>query len=116
MGHGDPKDGVGAELSLVRRPIELDERLVDLHLVAGIHVAQRRRDQLDHVLDGVLDALAQVARLVAIAKLERLVFAGGSATRHRRATGDAVFQNDVDFDRGIAAAIEDLASLYVLDR
>ena len=43
------------------------------------------------------------------------MFAGGGATRHRSAPGDAVLEMDVDFDGGIAAAIEDLARSDVLN-
>ena len=54
--------------------------------------------------------------LVAVAQLDRLVRAGRGARRHRRAAHAAVLQRDVDLDRRIAAAVEDLAGVDVDDR
>ena len=55
------------------------------------------------------DALAAVARLVAVAQLDRLVRAGRGARRHGRPADRAVVEDDVDLDRRVAARIEDLA-------
>ena len=60
-------------------------------------------------------ALAEVARLVAVAQLDRLVRAGRGARRHRGAAEAAVFQQHVDLDRRVAPAIEDFASVDVDD-
>src|SRR5207249_8596883 len=46
---------------------------------------------------------------IAIAQLQRLVHASGSARRDRGATDTPVVQPDVDFDSGVASRIEDLA-------
>src|SRR3546814_6603751 len=56
------------------------------------------------------DTLAEIARLVAIAQLDRLVRAGRGARGNRGAAEAAVFQQHIDFDRGIAAAVEDFAA------
>ena len=55
-------------------------------------------------------ALALVARLVAVAQLDRLVGAGGGARRDRRPAHGPVLEHDVDLDRRVAAAVEDLAA------
>jgi hypothetical protein len=62
-----------------------DHRLVDLALVQRVHAHQLFGDHVVHVLHGLLHALAEVALLVAIAQLYRLVLAGGRAGGHRRA-------------------------------
>ena len=54
--------------------------------------------------------LPPIARLVAVAQLDRLVRAGRGAGRHRGAAARAVLQHDVDFDGRIAAAVEDFAA------
>ena len=67
----------------------------------------------DLAIDGVhglLHALAEIARLVAVAQLDRLMRAGGGARRHRRAAHRAVFQHHIDLDGGIAAAVENFAA------
>ena len=67
-------------------------------------VAVDVRDRLAH-------ALAEVARLVAVAQLDGLLGAGGRAGRHHRAAEAAVGQRDFGFERGIAAAVEDFAGV-----
>ena len=54
-------------------------------------------------------ALAEIARLVAVAELDRLVGAGRGAGRHRRAAHRAVLEDHIDLDGRVAAAVEDLA-------
>ena len=64
----------------------------------------------------VQHALAAVARLVAVAQLDRLVGAGRGARRDGRPADRAVGEDDVDLDRRIAARIEDLAGVDDVDR
>ena len=104
------EDGVGAEAGFVARAVELDQRRVDAALVLGIHAGKRVEDLGVDRIDGLLDALAEVARLVAVAQLDRLVRARGGARRHRRAAHGAILQHDVDLDRRVAAAVEDFAA------
>jgi hypothetical protein len=63
-----------------------------------------------HGGDRFLHALAEIARLVAVAQLDGLMRAGGGAGRHRRPSHRTVLQHHVDFDGGIAAAIENFAA------
>ncbi len=65
------------------------------------------------VLDGLRDALAQIAALVAIAQLASLKGTGRSARRHHRATEATVLEHNLDLDGGIAAAVEHLATVNV---
>ena len=60
-------------------------------------------------------ALAAVARLVAVAQLDRLVGAGRRARRHGRPADRAVGEDDVDLDRRVAARVEDLARVDDVD-
>src|SRR5690606_34895622 len=61
------------------------------------------------VLDGLRDALAEVAALVPVAQLERLVLAGRRARGHRRRADEGLVDLDVDLDRGVASRVQDLA-------
>jgi hypothetical protein len=60
------------------------------------------------VLDSLLHALAEVAILLAVAKLDGFVFTGGGPARHGGTT-EAAVRVDFRFHRGISARIQDLA-------
>src|SRR5262249_10314261 len=80
-------------------------------LLGGVHAHQGRRDHLADIGDRLRHALAEEARGVAIAQLERLVLAG------RRARGDdgtaeaAAVEADLGLHRGVTARVEDLAGV-----
>ena len=109
-GERDAENGVGADPALVLGAVELDQDLVDLDLVLHRHVAQGFVDLVIDGLDRLQHALAEIAVLVAVAQLDRLVGAGGGAGRNCGAADRAVLQHDVDLDRGIAAAVQDFAA------
>ena len=67
-------------------------------------------------VDGLLDALAEVAALVAVAQFDGLVLAGGGAGGNGCAADRAVREQDLDFDGGVAAGIEDLAGVDGIDK
>ena len=106
----DAENGIGAEPALVRRAVEIDHDLVDLHLLFGGHVTQGLEDFAVDGLNRLLHALAEIARLVAVAQLDRLMRAGGGTRGHRRPSQRAILQHDIDLDRRIAAAIENFAA------
>ncbi len=106
---GDGEDRVGAEPSLVVGAVQLDQRVVDEALLAGVQAEDRFADLRVDVLDGAHDALAVIARGVAVAQLHGFLRARRGARWHRGAAGDARLEYDVGFDGGVAARIEDLA-------
>ena len=65
--------------------------------------------------DGLLDALAQVAFRVAVAQLDGLELAGRRAGRDDRATEGAVLERDLGLNGGIAAGVQDLATVNLND-
>jgi hypothetical protein len=99
------EDRVGAEPRLVGRAVEGDHRLVDLDLLLGLEAADGVENVAGDRFDRLLDALAAVAALVAVAQLDRLVGAGRGARRHGGAAHRAVFEHDVDLDGRVAAAV-----------
>ncbi len=109
-GERDAEDSVGAEPALVGRAVERNKRLIDLGLRLGVHAAERVVDLAIDRTDRLGDTLAAIARLVAVAQLDRLMRAGRGAGGNRGATLGAVLQDDIDFDGRIAAAVEDLAA------
>ena len=56
----------------------------------------------------LIDPLAEVLGLVAVAKLPGLVDAGAGPAGHGGAAERAVGQFDVDFDGGVSPAVQDL--------
>ena len=114
-GERDAEDRVGAEVLLVGRAVERHHLGVDEPLLAGVEADEARVDLLDDGVDGLLDALAQVAALVAVATLGRLEGAGRGARRDGRAGERAVVETDLDLDRRVAARVQDLAGANLLN-
>jgi len=115
-GHRDAEDRVRSELLLVRRAVELQHQFVDGGLIEGVDPLQFLGDPGVHVLHGLEHALAEIHALVAVPLLPGLVGAGAGARGHRGAAEGPVGEGDVDLDRGVAAAVEDLAGVDVDDR
>ncbi len=114
-GERDAENGIGAEPAFVRRAVERDHGLVELDLRLGVHAAQCVENLAIDRFDGVADALAEIALLVAVAQLDRLMRAGGSARRHAGAAERAVGEHDVDLDGRVAAAVQNLPADNVDD-
>ena len=85
------------------------QRLVDQPLLARLEADQRGTDLVEHREHGLLDTLAAVALLVAVAQLDRLERSGAGAAGDGRAGDRAVVERDLDLDGGVAARVEDLA-------
>ena len=109
-GQRHAEDGVGAQPALVRRAVEIDHDLVELNLFLDRTIAQRLENLAVDGLYRLLHALAEIAFLVAVPQLHRFMRAGGSAGGNRGAADRAVFQHHIDFDGGVAAAVEDFAA------
>ena len=114
-GEGHAEDGVGADVPLVLRTVEFDERVVQLDLLGGVHPDDLGGDDVVHVVDGVLYAFAQVALGVAVAQFDRLVLAGGGAGRDDGPAVYAALQEHVHFDGRVAAGVEDFTGEDVDD-
>ena len=117
LGHGerDAEDRVGAELALVGGAVEVDQRGVDQALLGGLEADELGGDLVDDGVDGLLDALAQVAGGVAVTALDGLERAGRGARGDGGAGDGAVVEGDLDLDSGVAARVQDLAGADGLD-
>ena len=82
--------------------------------LGGVEALQRRGDLAVDVGDGPGDALAGPG-LAAVAQLDRLELAGGGAGGHGRAARGARLQPHLDLDGRVAAAVEHLTRVYLLD-
>ena len=100
--------------ALFARAVELDQDAVERQLIGGVEARQRVEDLAVDRVDRVAHAAAAIAR-AAVALFDRLMRAGRRARRHRRAAHRAVVERDLDLDRRIAAAVEDLAGMDIGD-
>ena len=118
VGHGErnAEDRVGAQHLLVGRAVEFEHQFVDGRLVEGIAALQFVSDAGVDALDGLQHALAQIHARVAVPLLPGLVGAGARPRWNRGTTARAVGQGDVDLNRRIAAAVENLAGVDVDNR
>jgi hypothetical protein len=109
------QDCIRAEVRFVLGTVELDHAGVQAALVVGIAPDQGGTDRTVHVGDCVQDTLAQVALGVAIAQLHRLARSGRRPRRHGSAAASTGIEHHIGLDRGVAARIDDFASLDIRD-
>ena len=114
-GQRNGENRVRAELLLAGRTVRFQHGMIDRICIAGVQIhdslCQRRVD----IFHGFQYALAIVALLVAVAKLQRLILARGRAAGARRAARAAVAKRDLRFDGGISTRVHDLAADDVND-
>src|SRR5205085_2029990 len=108
------EDRVGTEPALVRRSVEVEQRLVDQPLLGDLVADDLRADLVLDCVDGVADALAAVA-LAAVALLDGLERTGGGAAGNGGPRHGAVVEEHLDLDGRVAAGVEDLATGDGLD-
>ena len=114
--HRDAEDGVGARAcpcSACRRASIISASISAWR--AGSRPIKRGSDCLIDVGDGLEHALAAVARLVAVAKLHRLVLARRGAGRHGGGRDRSVVEAHANPDGRISPGIEDLERLNGCD-
>ena len=111
----DAEDGVRAELGLVRGAVEVEQGLVDQPLLVDVVPDDLLVDVLQDRGDRLLDTLAAVPGLVAVAQFDGLELAGGRARGHGRPGDGVVVEQNLDLDSGVAARVEDLAGADGLD-
>ena len=118
LGHRErhAEDGVRAGAPLVVGAVGGDEDLVDDALFARLDALDRGPELVDHGLDGLEDALAVVAALVAVTQFICFESAGGSARRDGGPLDDAVVEENLHLDGRVSARVEDLACAYSLDK
>ena len=102
------QDRIGAQLSLVRSSVEIDERSIYSHLVGSEQSGERGCNPHDHALHRLFDSLPGVSVRITVAELERFMFACGRAARHCRAPGCSARKGHIRFYCRIAAAVENL--------
>ncbi len=113
-GQGHGQERVGAQAGLVRRAVERDQHPVQRGLAGGVLAADGGGDLAVDVVDRLAHPLAHPVR-AAVAQLGGLELARRGAGGHRRPAPRPGLQAELDLDGRIAAAVEDLAGMHVLD-
>src|SRR3989304_6165980 len=114
-GQRNAKYGVGAQAGLVLRVVQLDHLSVDGFLVQCGHAQYVGSERVVHVLDRGQHAFTLVFSRVAVAKLNRLVFAGAGARGHGGDASGPVFQSYLDLDGRVAARVQYLPGADLAD-
>ena len=109
-GNGDRQNGVCAQIGFVLGAVGPEHGGINGIDVGGIHAHHRVSDDGVDVLHSLGHALAQIAALVAVAQLQSLELAGGSAGGGTAAGNRAVGQSDLGLNGGISAGVQDLAA------
>jgi hypothetical protein len=89
--------------------------LIEGPLVGGVEASDGAGDLGVGVVDGLEDALAEIAGFVGVAQLEGFVFTGGGAGGHSGTAQRSAAEGDFGLDGGIAAGVEDLAGVDASD-
>ena len=101
--HRNAEDRVGAEPGLVLGSVEFDHRLVETGLVHGIGTGKRIENLEIDRIDGLHHALAAIAFLFTVAKLNRLEGAGRGTGWNGSAAEAAILEDHIHLDRRVAA-------------
>src|SRR5262249_31793146 len=108
------QDGIGPQFGLVRRPVDGHQVVVDTDLVSAIVANELYGNVLVDIVYCPCNSLAQVAALIFVPQFQGFVRARTGSAWHSGPADGAVFQNDLDFEGGIATAIENLAGMYAV--
>lgn len=115
----DTQDGVGAKIALGVGAVESKHLLVDSNLIKSAHTLQGVGDRTVHVGYGFQHALAHVAVLVTVTKLQSLVDTGRCTGGNRCTAACTAFKDYVNFYCGVATGVEHLTtndfSIFITD-
>ena len=106
-GERDTEDGVGADLGLVVRTVEVQHRLVHQPLLACLIADEFRPELVDHTQYGLADALPSVASVTS--RISTASKAPVEHLREQRPALRAVIQDDFDLDGRVAAGIQNFS-------
>ncbi len=111
--HGDCQNSISTKAALIFCAIKSNHLAIDQGLIGCFHAANQVSDFAIDVFNSLQDALTTVALRILITEFNSFTDTRGGARRHSCAARSTTFQNDFRFDRGVATAIEDLATNYI---
>jgi hypothetical protein len=114
-GHRNAEDGIRAQFALGLGAVEVDHDLVNEGLLGGVHVDDFGGDEGVDIVNSLQRAFAEVTGFIAVAQFEGFVFAGGCAGRNSGATHSAGFEQNFNFEGGVAARVQNFACVDIND-
>ena len=102
---------VRTDAGLVVGAVEFDERLVDETLIVAFESDDDFVDFVDDGVDGLGDALAQVALRISVAQLHGFELTGGGAGGNAGTTDGLIGQQHFHLDGGISPGIQDFTGV-----
>ena len=102
---------VRTDAGLVVGAVEFDERLVDESLIVAFESDDDFVDFVDDGVDGLGDALAQVALRISVAQLHGFELTGGGAGGNAGTTDGLIGQQHFHLDGGISPGIQDFTGV-----
>ena len=114
-GYGNSEYCVCAQLALVLCAVCVDHSLVDRVNIGSVHAHDSVTDNGIHIIDSLGHALAAETGLVAVAKLQSLEFAGGSAAGSRAPCDCSVCEIYLRLNGRIAAGVDYFAADDILN-
>ena len=110
------KNGVRTKLALVRCAIEFDHGSINFYLIESVSSDEFFDNMRVHIVYGFGDPLTKIRAGVAIAELIGLMGSSTGPTWNGGPTKGTICQFNVDFNRRVASAIENLATVNVDNR
>jgi hypothetical protein len=111
-GQAHAQDGIGTQLALVRRAVEVQHSPVHACLIQRVRSEDGLANGPVHIFNCLEDSLAPEPLLVAIAELQRFMHTGRCARGHCCTAESAVVQADLDLNGRVAARIKDLPRMH----
>ena len=110
---GHAKNRIAPKPGLVTCAVHLDHRAVQRFLIKIVAAEQLRPDFAAYALDCPVNTLTPEARFIAVPQFHGLSPACARARGHRSTAHGSVSERYVHFNRGDAARVEYLASVYI---
>ena len=104
----DGEGGVSSEASLVRRPVEINKRLIQGSLIKKVSANNGPGDFIPDMPHRASASVAAIASRIAVAKFDGLRRSSGGAGRNRRRGRGAAIESTRGADGRPATAVQNL--------
>ena len=115
-GKADAQDGIGTKFAFIFGSIKAQERLVNLDLTGRFKANEGIADDVVDVIHSLQDAFTEVTVLIPVTQFHGFMNACGSTARNSSAADDAVIKEDLHFNGGVAAGIQDFSCADIFNK
>ena len=111
----DAQNGIRAQVRFIVGAIQINHDRIDIFLLLGVQFDQGFKNWPVNGLNRLKHALAHIFGHIAIALFNGFIRTCRGARRDCRTAETAVLQHDINFNRRISPAVEDLACVNIED-